>query len=496
MQSLFLKGAVLLLLLALALNACTAWTETTPPGGEGKGEGEGEGSQPSPIGMATATATLTMGPEPVGEPAPAPTDSTDSTTPAFSPVPPVPDAETARRFSGTTINYYSGQIGVGSELDNLLMARFTEETGILVNFVPKSDDTTEDYAVYEVLFAAQSPDIDVLALDIIWPASFADHLVNLRPALDAEAAQHFPGIIENNTIGEKLVAMPQFGDFGMLYYRTDLLGAYGFDGPPATWVELETMARTIQEGERAAGNANFVGWVFQGAAYEGGTCNALEWIASHGGSIIEEGVVTLNSEATLQAMERARGWVGTIAPETVVSFREEDARELFQRGDAAFMRNWPYAYAMGNGATSPIRGRFDVAPLPHTGNHRSVGTVGGWQLAVSAYSPNPEAAVAFVRYLTSAEVQKWRAIEGGYVPTIRSVSEDPQVIAALPFLERLQGVVRMARPSRETGTRYNEASAILFQGVNRILRGASPPETLAAMSIELEALIHPGDTTP
>ncbi|NJN68462.1 MAG: ABC transporter substrate-binding protein [Chloroflexaceae bacterium] len=416
--------------------------------------------------------------------------------PRILPGPPRARRRGARRFSGTTVNYYSGQIGVGSELDNLLMARFTEETGIHVNFVPKSDDTTEDYAVYDVLFAAKSPDIDVLALDIIWPASFADHLVNLRPALDAEAAQHFPGIIENNTIAGSLVAMPQFGDFGMLYYRTDLLAAYGFGGPPATWDELELMARTIQEGERAAGNANFVGLVFQGAAYEGGTCNALEWIASHGGSIIEEGVVTLNNEATLRAMERARGWVGTIAPETVVSFREEDARELFQRGDAAFMRNWPYAYAMGNAANSPIRERFDVAPLPHDGSHPGVGTVGGWQLAVSAYSPNPEAAIAFVRYLTSAEVQKWRAIEGGYVPTIRSVSEDPQVIAALPFLERLQGVVRIARPSRETGTQYNEASAVIFQGTNSILRGAEPSQTLATMSADLEALVQRGTTAP
>jgi trehalose/maltose transport system substrate-binding protein len=250
------------------------------------------------------------------------------------------------------------------------------------------------------------------------------------------------------------------------------------------------MAQTIQEGEQAAGNANFAGFVFQAAAYEGGTCNALEWVASHGGRIIEDGVVVIDSAAAQQAVQRAQGWIGTIAPETVVSFREEDARELFQSGDAAFMRNWPYAYAMGNAADSPIRGRFDVAPLPHAGNNASVGTVGGWQLAVSAYSPNPEAAIAFIRYLTSPDVQKWRAIEGSYVPTIRSVSEDPEVIAALPFLESLQEVVRIARPSRETGAAYNEASQQVFQGVNDILRGADTSDTLAEVKQNLEGILE------
>lgn len=470
MQSFFRKRAALLLLLVVLLAACTAETETPA----------------QPAGAAQPDAAIDESPTsapPGNEPGELPV------TPPPAVAPPVPNAAEAQQYSGTTVNYYSGQIGVGSELDILLIEQFAEETGITVNFVPKSDDTTEDYDVYEVLFEAESPDIDVLALDIIWPASFAAHLVDLGPALGADAEQHFPGIIENNTVDGRLIAMPQFGDFGMLYYRSDLLQQYGFDQPPATWDELEEMAATIQQGERAAGNANFVGFVFQGAAYEGGTCNVLEWVASHGGTIIEDGTVRIDSAAARQALERARGWVGTIAPDNVVSFREEDARELFQRGDAAFMRNWPYAYAMGNTTDSPIHGRFNVAPLPHAGEHRSVGTVGGWQLAVSAYARNQEAATEFVRYLTSADVQKWRAIQGAYVPTIRSVSEDPEVIAALPFLDKLQDVVRVTRPSRETGSFYNEASSVVFQGANAILRGADSAATLEEMDAELAGIV-------
>lgn len=472
MKCLHKNSIAIILLLTLLLSACGSPTSTSD-------------SPTSPTEPPTQDDTTDT------EPANDTTDTepANSSEPSIAPAPTVSNVEEAQAYSGTTINYYSGQIGVGSELDNLLIEQFAHETGIIVNFVPKSDDTTEDYIVYETLFNAQSSDIDVLALDIIWPASFADHLVDLSTAMQAEAKEHFPGIIENNTIEGRIIAMPQFGDFGMLYYRTDLLEQYGFANPPVTWDELETMASTIQEGERESGNANFVGFVFQGAAYEGGTCNALEWIASYGGSIAEDGTVTIDSDATREALERAQAWVGTIAPETVVSFREEDARQLFQSGDAAFMRNWPYAYAMGQDSESPIAGRFDVAPLPHANDNDSVGTVGGWQLAVSTYSENPEAAIAFVRYLTSPEVQTWRAIEGSYVPTIRSVSEDPEVIAALPFLENLQPVVRIARPSRETGAKYNQASEIIFNGTNDILRGANVPDTLTKMSTGLETVM-------
>jgi ABC-type glycerol-3-phosphate transport system substrate-binding protein len=75
---------------------------------------------------------------------------------------------------------------------------------------------------------------------------------------------------------------------GLLYYRTDLLEKYGFKNPPNTWNELTQMAQKIQEGERNGGVKDFYGFLFQGSAYEGLTCNGLEWLASSGaGTIVE-----------------------------------------------------------------------------------------------------------------------------------------------------------------------------------------------------------------
>ncbi|NJK78733.1 MAG: ABC transporter substrate-binding protein [Chloroflexaceae bacterium] len=394
------------------------------------------------------------------------------------PLPEVFNADAASAYSGATLRFYGDAVGIGSDMDRAAAQHFSDATGITIEVLPRPQDATQYYSTIQRFFQAQSPEADVLMVDVIWPGAFAPHLYDVTEVFAEEAGQHYEGIIENNTVDGKLTALPWFGDFGMLFYRTDLLEKYGYDGPPATWDELEEIARTVQEGEREEGNENFTGFVWQGAAYEGLTCDLLEWVYSHGGgTMIENGEVTINNPQAVQALERAASWVGDISPEGVVSYREEDARNVFQGGNAMFMRNWPYAYAAGNSADSPIQGMFDVAPLPTANDGEPAGTVGGWQLAVSEYSPNKEAGVEFVRFMASPEMQKWRALVGSFVPTIPAVAEDPEVIEAMPFLENLADVVRVTRPSRETGEQYNEASTAMFQAANEALLGATDAQT-------------------
>ncbi len=403
--------------------------------------------------------------------------------------PEVANAEAARQYEGVTITYYGDTVGTGADLDAALAGRFQQDTGINVNIIPKPQDATENFSVYQRLFQAQSPDVDVMMIDVIWPGAFAPHLADLSP-LSELAELHYPGIIENNTVDGKLVAMPWFGDFGMLYYRTDLLEKYGFDSPPETWEELETMAQRILEGERA-NNADFTGFVFQGKAYEGLTCDALEWQTSVGGGelINEEGEVVVATPEFIEMMNRVKGWVGTIAPRGVTGYAEEEARLAFQGGNAAFMRNWPYAYSLANSDDSPIKGNFSVAPLP-TGQSggRHVGTVGGWQLGVSNYSRNKEAAMEFVRYMTSPEVQAYRAVTGSYVPTIPAVVNNAAVIEAMPFLENLADVERVTRPSGQAKERYNEVSTAYFQGINQILNGADAAQVLPQVEQRIQRI--------
>ncbi|HMM41617.1 MAG TPA: ABC transporter substrate-binding protein, partial [Thermomicrobiales bacterium] len=353
------------------------------------------------------------------------------------------NAADAKAYAGAKLTYYGDGVGIGNQLDKTLADAFSKATGIEITVIPRPEDATETYATYQRAFEAKSSEIDLMMVDVIWPGAFAPHLADLTDAFSDSLDQWYESIVMNNTIDGKLVGAPWFGDFGILYYRTDLLEKYNFDGPPKTWDELEQQAKTIMDGEKAA-NPNFWGFVFQGKAYEGLTCDALEWIASSGGgSIIEEGKVTLDNDKAKAILAKAGGWVGTIAPTGVTGYQEEDARNAFQGGNAAFMRNWPYAYTQGQSEGSAVKDKFDVGALPAGEGGESVGTLGGWQLAVSAYSKSTEAAIEFAKYMVSPEVVKWRGVVATFVPLIKTVAEDREVIANQPYLQNLADVKRV-----------------------------------------------------
>ena len=405
--------------------------------------------------------------------------------------PPVPNAAAIKaKYNGQNITYVGGGVGSDHNKDLILSAEFTKDTGIGVNIVEGAASSSDHYSQLVRDFQGKSSAFDVMMVDVIWPGSFAPYLVDLKPYFSAaEIKQQAPGIIANDTVGGHLVAMPWFGDFGILYYRTDLLKKYGFSHPPKTWDELTSMATTITNGEQKT-NKNFYGFVFQGNSYEGLTCDALEWLASSGTpNFIVNGKADLNNPAAIKMLTMAKGWVGTISPRGVTSAQEEDARNVFDSGNAAFMRNWPYAYSLSQ-ASPKVKGLFDVTTLPAEPGSKPVGAVGGWQLAVSKYSKNIPASVEFVRYMTSPAVERFSALFGTYVPTIASVANDPAVRAANPYLKpEIANVQRVARPAGLFGINYQKASTDIYQGINQILNGASPSSILPGIDSKLNAIL-------
>jgi trehalose/maltose transport system substrate-binding protein len=396
-----------------------------------------------------------------------------------------------------TITVAAGAVGQELELTRAAAQRYMDANpGVTVEVLETPDLADDRLGLYLQFFQAQSSEVDVYQIDVIWPGDLAVHFVDLyeygaRDVVD----EHFPAIVENNTVDGRLIAIPWFTDAGLLYYRTDLLEKYGFDGPPATWAELESMAQTIQEGERAEGNADFWGYVWQGNAYEGLTCDALEWIASNdGGTIIETvGIISVNNPNAVDIVNQAASWVGTISPPGVTGFGEEDARNLWQAGNAAFMRNWPYAYSLGNAPDSQIAGEFDVSPLPagDVEDGAPAATLGGWQLGVSRYSENPEVAADVALFLASYDEQKIRAIEGSLNPTIVALYEDPEVLEAAPFFGSLLDVFTnaVARPSTITAPNYAQVSSAFYRAVHSVLTGEEDAENaLALLELDLEAL--------
>ncbi|SFU78132.1 ABC transporter substrate-binding protein [Pseudoduganella namucuonensis] len=383
-----------------------------------------------------------------------------------------------------------GSVGSDVEICRKMTDEWAARSGHTVRIFVTPNSSTDQLALYRQQFGAGSGEVDVLMVDVVWPGIVKQHLVDLAPHAREARKEHFPSIIANNTVDGKLLALPWFTDAGVLYYRGDLLKKYNAR-VPATWNELTATARLIQDGERAAGNRDMHGFVFQGKAYEGLTCNALEWVASFGGGTIVEpdGRISINNAQAAKALDLAASWPGNIAPKNVVSFAEEEARGVFQNGNAVFMRNWSYAWVLAQRADSKVKGRIGMTVLPAGDDAgkggRGAATLGGWNLAVSRYSKNQAAAIDLVLYLTGKDAQKKRALLVGSLPTHPALYKDADILKSAPYYGQLLDVFNAAlvRPSTVTGDKYNAVSSAFWNAAQSAL-GARGNGTDAVRKLE------------
>ncbi|MEO0427894.1 MAG: ABC transporter substrate-binding protein [Pseudomonadota bacterium] len=395
------------------------------------------------------------------------------------------------------ISISCGALGIELELCKEATQRWAEKTGHTVTVVSTPNSTTERLALYQQMLAAEAGDIDVFQVDVIWPGILGAHFIDLKPFTGGSEAEHFDAIVENNTVDGELKAMPLYTDAGVLYYRKDLLEKHG-QAVPTTWAQMRGIADMVMQAERAGGADGLWGYVFQGRAYEGLTCNALEWVDAYGGgSIVDaDGEITINNPQAIAALDEAGKWVEAIAPQGVLNYTEEEARGVFQSGNAVFMRNWPYAWALSQSDDSPVKGKVGVTALPKGGEDgKNTGVLGGWNLAVSKYSENPEIAADLVMHLVSAEEQKIRAVRGSYNPTMPALYEDADILEASPLFGELYETFTSAvgRPSRVTGEHYNRVSTAFWQASHDVLSGeASAADALAALEGELQRIKRRG----
>lgn len=361
-----------------------------------------------------------------------------------------------------------------------------------INKMPATLD--DAIPLYQQLLAAKSPDVDVLFLDVIWLGMFKNNLLDIKDKVpQAEKDAHFASTLGAGDIGGELIALPAYMDVGLMFYRKDLLEKYGMQ-PPKTWDELAAQAKEIQEKERAAGNKDMWGYTWQAKSYEGLTCDAIELIASNGGGTIiaDDGTVTIDNPDAAQAIERAKGWIGTISPEGVLNYDEEASRAVFEAGNSAFHRNWPYVWGTSQGGGGPLVGKVGMMPLPvGKEGQKSSGCLGPMYFGVNKYSAKPELATEFVRFITGPDMQKMRAIEGAYNPSISALYTDEDVLKKLPFLKDTEPAFAdsATRPSGYTGTSYNRVSQAFYRAVHDMLTGDEEVEAgLKKLAGRLEKL--------
>ena len=323
---------------------------------------------------------------------------------------------------------------------------------------------------------AESPECDVLGMDVIWTAEYAAQgwLLDVSDAVEQRADAFIPSTLETAKFEDKYFAVPFNTNAGFVYYRSDQS-----QQPPQDW---EALYEEAQKGK---------GLVYQGARYEGLTVNFLELLYSGGGSVVSDDgkQATADSQEVRDVLAFMRKGVQDGAvPKAVTTYKEEESRRAFESGNATFMRNWPYAYALGK--ESKIADNFEVTTFPAYKGGQGAGVLGGYDLAISAFSKNPEGSLAFINFATEPEQQVIQASKASLPPVLTEVYSDPQVEKAMPFAAELRKAVEQAKP-RPVSAVYPQLSEAVYNNVFAVLQGdMSPAEGAKTMNDEIQKAIE------
>ena len=379
-----------------------------------------------------------------------------------------------------------------------LVDKFNEQNRgrIRVDFREGAADTGQRFDQLRTEFQAGGENVDVILGDVIWTAQLAASgwIADLSDRFDEKTrAEFLPGSVEAITYQNKTFGMPWFTDTGLLYYRKDLLEKAGYSGPPKTWDELREMAlRTKQD------SGTRFGAVFQGANYEGGVCNGCEYIWSHGGEVLDPRDPTrvlVDSPEAVAGLEAERAMIESGAsPEAVAIYKEDESDGTFLNGDAVFHRGWPYVYALfSDEAESEVRpDQVGVSELPSEDGGPGNGTVGDQPLYVNANSEYQEEAWELIEFLTAPAQQKFRALEGSFLPTRVALYDDEEIGDGVPVVPLAKEALRNAKP-RPVSPYYSDMSLEIAEQFNASLKGEVAPQQAAeTLRGRLESLIEQG----
>jgi multiple sugar transport system substrate-binding protein len=340
-------------------------------------------------------------------------------------------------------------------------------------------DTGQYFDKIRTEFQAGGGDIDVIGGDVIWPIQFAaqgwvQDLSDNFP--EPEQNKFLPAPINASIYEDGIYAVPWYEDAGLLYSRVDLLEQAGYSAPPETWDELKEMAlKTAQD------TGTKYGFLFQGANYEGGVCNALEYIRTHGGDVLSDvtsGEVIIDSPEAAAGLETYRSMITSgVAPQAVSNYTETEGDPLFENGASVFFREWPGVY--GDITTGKFKVKQDqvtVSPIPVDPGNQSSSTLGGWTFMINAQTDMPDEAWEFVQFMTSFESFKWRAINGGYISARKAILDDPEVQKAIPTVKLAKDVLLDYATSRPVTQFYGDMSLEMQSQFNDTLTGDVTPQ--------------------
>jgi multiple sugar transport system substrate-binding protein len=364
-----------------------------------------------------------------------------------------------------TITYCQGKDTSGNAVEGVKTFN-AQNNGVTVKLLEFSTSADEQRQQFIQRQQAKSGECDVFSSDVIWTAEFASQkwLYDMTPYVESRKSEIIPATLETATYDGKVWGMPQSTDAAFLYYRDDQIKT-----PPSTWQQVYQEAKAND------------GIVYQGAPYEGLTCDYLELAFAAGGKVLsDDGKKSeINSPANVKALElMANGVKDGTAANGVTTYMEEESRRYWESGKATFMRNWPYAYALGEKKGTSVAGKFKVMPFPTFEGGGKAGILGGHNNVISVYSKNPGAALKWVDFFTGKEWQTETFDKYSLAPTLSAVYDDPAIQKKYPFATELKDAVSQAK-ARPVSPVYPQISQAIYNNVNAALSGkVSPADAL------------------
>ncbi len=404
----------------------------------------------------------------------APQQASTDTTPSQPSTPTAPKTEPAQQpVEKIKLVYARGKDATDST-KKLVEAFQNAHPNIEVEIREMPADSGQSHDQYVTMFSAQSSEIDVFDLDVIWPAEFAQagYLLPLDRLMEQggiETGKYIKGAMDAGNFGGQQWTMPKFIDAGLLFYRKDLVSE-----APKTWDDLIAQAKAT----KGKGGTKF-GYLMQAKQYEGLVCNFVEFSASYGGKILDEqGKVVVNNPATIKGLKKMIEVVKSdFVPTNITTFMEPESHTAFLEGQAPFIRNWPYQFALAQDqAQSKIVDQVGISPLP-AGDAGSAAALGGWMGGINKFSKHPKEAWEFLKFMTGPEGQKISAVEGGLAPTYLPAYDDADVQKASPLFSNKDFVDGVsAAVSRPTTPIYPKISEVIQIEVSKALAGQQTAE--------------------
>jgi trehalose/maltose transport system substrate-binding protein len=359
-----------------------------------------------------------------------------------------------------TVNVCQAKDIAGNTVDAIKTFN-AQNTGVKAKLVELGSSADEQRSLFVQRVEAKSSECDVFASDVIWTAEFASQkwIYDMTPYVKSRASELIGSTVTAATYRGRIWGMPQDSGAALLYYRTDKVTS-----APATWQQVYA--------EAPAG-----GVVYQGAPYEGLTCDFLELAFAAGGSVLsgDGKKATIDSPQNVKALQlMVDGVRDGKAANGVTTYMEEESRRYWEAGKATFMRNWSYAYALGEKKGTKVSGKFAVAPLPAFEGAGKAGILGGHNMVISVYSKNPGAALKFIDFYTSPEWEKHTMDAYSLPVATASVYDDPAIQRKYAYAAELKAAIAQAKP-RPVSPVYPQISQAIYNNVNAALTGKESP---------------------